>query len=320
MKNVLIVGSLAVKLNMNRLGNPGSDIETNDVDVICKDGGTAFQYVLGLKDIMPQIEHVKLIKHEKFSTFTEVLLDKETNTHYEVTYPYTDFCTTARLFDPEFEGKHIDFDVESMYASLDTLYMLKMSHRYLKDSPHFLKTMHHCKYLRKMGATITNESWFKSREKETYDYGHYKLDTSSKEFFTTNFNYIYDHDSIHEAVAFLERPAYTYYMEDDAEVMCSKDKFFALEKAHRYLGVLEEAYVLALERSQIPNDFKVDPKTSFTIALEKVCTSITSGWFREFAWEHYDVLIQLYNEDYVTKFKQGLENGTVKLHGYREES
>jgi len=26
-----------------------------------------------------------------------------------------------------------------------------------------------------------------------------------------------------------------------------------------------------------------------------VCTSITSGWFREYAWENYDRVLDLYN-------------------------
>jgi hypothetical protein len=37
-------------------------------------------------------------------------------------------------------------------------------------------------------------------------------------------------------------------------------------------------------------------------ALDKVCTSITSGWFREFAWQNYDEVVKIYHhqsqEDY----------------------
>ncbi len=80
----------------------------------------------------------------------------------------------------------------------------------------------------------------------------------------------------------------------------------------RLYGVLEEAYVLALERSQIPFAGKVTPRQSFDIAIEKVCTSITSGWFREFAWENYDKVVELYRDDYVEKFKAGVDKGIVK--------
>ena len=103
-------------------------------------------------------------------------------------------------------------------------------------------------------------------------------------------------------------PAYTKYMKDGAQVMTSKDKFFAANEFVRLLGVYEESCVLALERSQIPHDFKPSPRYSFELALMKVCTSITSGWFREYAWENYDKVLDLYNElgedDYVQRFKR----------------
>jgi hypothetical protein len=44
----------------------------------------------------------------------------------------------------------------------------------------------------------------------------------------------------------------------------------------------------------------------------KVCTSITSGWFREYAWENYHRVLQMYSDDFVVQFKQGLAEGKVK--------
>jgi hypothetical protein len=43
----------------------------------------------------------------------------------------------------------------------------------------------------------------------------------------------------------------------------------------------------------------------------KVCTSITSGWFREFAWENYDNVLDLYNDKYVEIFFNKVENKEV---------
>jgi len=46
----------------------------------------------------------------------------------------------------------------------------------------------------------------------------------------------------------------------------------------------------------------------FEMALMKVCTSITSGWFREYAWENYQKVLDLYDslgeDDYVKRFEQ----------------
>lgn len=218
------------------------------------------------------------------------------------------------------------------YADLGTLLALKLSHRYRRNSPHFLKTMRDIQHLRNLGVNIRPELevWLPHRERETYVYSHPKLDVTSKEFFTGDgVNYVYDHDSIHLAVALTElpksgaelrvsdldwslTPAYTFYMKDGSEVMTSKEKFFAVHEQIRLYGVYEESCVLALERSQIPHGLGKEggptPRWSFCKALEKVCTSITSGWFREYAWENYDKVMALYESlgesDYIDRFKR----------------
>lgn len=194
-------------------------------------------------------------------------------------------------------------------APLEVLYLLKMSHRYKKNSPHFFKTMNDIHYMRSLGASIPAEleDVFKLREKETYDYSHPNLDVKSRDFFKGDeVPYVYDHDTIHEAVAILGVPAYKSYMKDDSEVMTSKEKFFEQENHIRLLGVYEESCVLALERSQIPFNFEVPARQSFVIALSKVCTSITSGYFREYAYESFHVVMKFYEsmgeDDYIQRF------------------
>lgn len=233
------------------------------------------------------------------------------------------------------DGMHIEFDIaqpgdstdlliqyckanpQSLFlnngdfvAPVDVLYLLKMSHRYKKNSPHFFKTMNDIHFMRSLGAKIPPEleEVFKLREKETYNYSHPNLDVKSKDFFKGDeVPYVYDHDTIHEAVAVLGVPAYKSYMKDDSEVMTSKEKFFEQENHIRLLGVYEESCVLALERSQIPFNFEVPARQSFVMALSKVCTSITSGWFREYAYENFHVVMKFYEsmgeDDYIERFK-----------------
>lgn len=207
---------------------------------------------------------------------------------------------------------------DGLHASLEWLYFLKMSHRYLKNSSHFMKTMMDIKFLRSTGVDmpVNSAELYKLREKETYTYNHPNLSVEKDKFFKKEETfYKYDHDTIHEAVAIGERPAYTYYIEDGEQVKCSKEKFFALDERTRLNGVLEEAYVLALERSLIPHKFIVEPHQAFNMALEKVCTSITSGWFREYAWENYFQVQKMFSENYVTKFKTALkENKILPFH------
>ena len=192
---------------------------------------------------------------------------------------------------------------------------LKLSHRYLKNSPHFKKTMDDIIALRKLGYIVPNDlqDWFIKREQETYTYKHPNLKQSKKGFFTDDVPYVYEHDDIHLAVKHLDQPAYIFYKDNNQEVFTSKEKFFAVPEYIRLYGVLEEAYVLALERSIIPFPGVLTPYHAFIKALTKVCTSITSGWFREYAWENYYKVLELYQgNQYVDNFELALWEGRVR--------
>jgi hypothetical protein len=203
-------------------------------------------------------------------------------------------------------------------ASIDILLALKLSHRYLKNSPSFYKTMEDIKLLRDAGAKIDGHlvEWLCRREKETLNYNHPSLNKKKSDFFDTpGVKYEYDHDSIHLVMARLEKPAYTEYMVEAADVLCSRDKFDALPLSRKLDGVVEESLVLALERSIIPFPGKKTPEEAFMYALQKVCTSISSGWFREFAWEHHNLAVEWWrlhwDIEYVDRFNTALQKGAV---------
>lgn len=210
----------------------------------------------------------------------------------------------------------------SQKADINVLHVLKQSHKYLRNSPHFLKTMRDIQSLQAQGARITPalKPILELREKETYSYDHPVLDVDKKEFFSDDgIQYVYDHDTIHLAIAVGDEPAYRSYMKDGSEVMTDKDKFFAAPEKIRLYGVYEEACVLALERSQIPfaNDpDKPTPAQSFVTALIKVCTSITSGWFREYAYNNFFEIINMYRnlgeDDYMKRFERN--SSVLKPH------
>ncbi len=227
---------------------------------------------------------------------------------FELAWPGT---TAAEILDMAGAGRND-------CATLELCLLLKLSHRYLRNSPHFLKTMRDIQKLRLHGVKVPTE-WhglLKRREQETYTYAHPNLDVSKDQFFQAQgaLKYVYDHDDIHRAVARSEIgiPAYEFYKEPGAQVKCSRELFEAVPEFRRLNGVIEEAYVLALERSQIPFNYKPDAKWSFDMALQKVCTSITSGWFREYAWEHYDAVQALYDPEYVRRFLRAVHVGRVK--------
>lgn len=230
---------------------------------------------------------------------------------FEIAWPDSSGFDLLSLVD-EKQKVFID-EVEFLIPSMNWLFALKASHKFKKNCPHFAKTMRDYTWMRNNGCTIPNNEWFKKREKETYIKKRPNLNTSKDNFFRdSELKYVYDHDTIHVAVAHLELPAYEYYKSDNAEVFCSKEKWDDCSTETKLYGVLEESYVLALERSQIPFGEKVSPKGSFMIALMKVCTSITSGWFRDFAYENYYEVLSMYSRNYLKKFKEGVDNGIVK--------
>ena len=83
-------------------------------------------------------------------------------------------------------------------------------------------------------------------------------------------------------------------------------KFFQQKFQTQILGVVEETMVLALERfcfqphnqkllKQQQHQLKL-PKYAFEFCLKKVCTTITGGYFREFASVYYFEALKVYHE------------------------
>lgn len=212
-----------------------------------------------------------------------------------------------------------DEELDVMHLRPEVILTLKLSHKYKKNSRHFLKTMRDIQHLKSLGYKVPKllSDWLKDRKKETYDYKHPKLEggvTKTDFFKDDGIRYVYDHDAIHVAVKHLDKPAYRFFQPEGEQVGTSKEDFFAQERMVQLLAVLEESYVLSLERSIVPFDLFNDEekcRKAFLMALSKVCTSITSGWFRKFAWDNYDAVLELYNIEYVYRFQAAVNAGKV---------
>jgi hypothetical protein len=162
------------------------------------------------------------------------------------------------------------------------------------------------------------------RQKETEDrIGKPKtpsLDKSVEDFFNDRVsNKLFIHDEIHAVMAYREKPMFEYYKKDGAKVACSVSKFLALPRTARVQGVLEEAYVIALERMILPMIFMGDkPYTAedaFDWALMRICTNLCSGWFREFANSNYRLIWLSRNEYYVEDFLKAFQEGKIRRIG-----
>lgn len=308
--DALCIGSLALREQGFRLRKAPSDI-----DIIARPD--AFEKFVECNRKRGTLEHLEYLTDSKaVARLRAMSIPYE----FELAWPGSTGDKLLGLVD-HWGLYHRDND--QYYADPSVILALKLSHRYLKNSPHFLKTMEDIYELRGMGIVVGTElkEWLKEREKATYTYKHPSLERNKEKFFTPEEKvpYKYEHDDIHKAVAIWGYPAYTYFQRDGAEVSVDKKRWDECSFDIKIASVIEESCVLALERCLIPNDFKIPPRRAFLMALQKVCTSISSGWWREFAWEHYYQAVGRYSDSYVQAFHSALRADLIRPYQGQKE-
>lgn len=135
-----------------------------------------------------------------------------------------------------------------------------------------------------------------------------KLKGTTKEEFFDDFVVKYvEHDAIHQMVAHKEFPMYHYMQKDHTLVECHKELWEEFSHEDKLHCVMEECYVIALERHIIPtlkgDRVGLNYHDAFKWALMRVCTTLCSGWFREYAIDHYFEVLNSYNKEYYKLLK-----------------
>lgn len=120
------------------------------------------------------------------------------------------------------------------------------------------------------------------------------LNKTKDEFFDDGIYRRYDHDYLHKLVACYKKPLYRKLQTSEDEVKCHGDKWEFLTHVMKLECVAEEVYVTALERF-ICVDNPIAHKLAYIKSLDKVCTTMCSGWFRDFAIDNYPSIIALFN-------------------------
>jgi len=123
----------------------------------------------------------------------------------------------------------------------------------------------------------------------------------------------YQHDDLHRATCYGERPLYQQLKDDPELAYVSGRRFEAMSHLERVQLVREETYAIALERVVIPSielGRPWDAERAFQHALRRICTNLTTGWFRDFAIENYPEVCR-YDTDFVGRFLDALARGKV---------
>lgn len=260
------------------------------------------------------LEHFKsfdIIKESKYS----ILFKKD----YVVDCILADNSEALQAY-LEFEGANNN---RFKIASLDTLLSLKASHvhyplrnfqRHVEDYSWLWKQLGEDKL-----APIT-EQQIKETELRLGKLKTPSLNKSVESFFGQSDGKVetwFVHDDVHRVMAHKEVPLYELMQRDKTKAKCEKDlweKFSHLEKCQ---CVLEEAYVIALERKIIPSIYggapRVSPKMALDWSLMRICTTLTSGWFRDFACKYYLDIKDTHNPNYYKVFTSAVKNDRIKL-------
>lgn len=128
------------------------------------------------------------------------------------------------------------------------------------------------------------------------------------EFFADGVVKQFDHDYLHELFAFGDRPLYTHLQRDASRAWCEPDLWLELTRAERVRCVAEEAYVIAAERMLIPGKLKWSmSRLAYYKAVCRICTTLTSGWFRDFAIDNFDAVMALHNQEKFDKVREILK-------------
>jgi|GEM_PF-6158627 len=213
---------------------------------------------------------------------------------------------------------YLDYNKNKQFASPEILFSLKKSHIHF---PIFFKK-HIIDYTflyNYFNGVDKLEKITKINYKETEErIGQLKTPSLNKpvvDFFDQSKKYVqyyFIHDDIHKAVAHYECPLYLKMQKDPTIAKCDRNMWNEFSYENKCKCVLEEAYVIALERKILPSLFGkakwINSNDSLDWALMRICTNLCSGWFREFATNNFfDIkkyINKLYVEDFLEKYNK----------------
>jgi len=308
---MILIGSRALKLRCSQ----ALLREPLDFDWIC----TQEEHDQWVKEHSHKVNPIKMYSIEANGT-TKHIVEGSPCLEFEIikTGHSTELLKELVEKDPE----TMDAVMFGKIPSLDLLFTIKDSHKFKKfhiDDRIFWKTATDWHAMNRIGAKVREEhrEFLSLREKETYTNSLPKLNMSKVNFFDETQNGVhmtYQHDDIHCVICLYDRPAYTYYLKEGSEVLTDNKKFWECSEEIRLAGVMEEAMVLAIERSLVSCPNVLMPDRAFRLALAKVASSITSGAFRSYAHLHLFEALKIYPRDYWEKFQKAVENGIVRRY------
>lgn len=230
------------------------------------------------------------------------------------------------------------FGLNFAIAKPDILLGIKASHIHYPfnwfkhiDDFHYLRSKN-VKISKELAGIIDIRKEERARKKDTKV--PMTLNITNDEFFNRSKAFVkrfFEHDDLHEAVKYGRAPLFLKAKKDKAKALLSRDLFEGFDFTDKCRLVREEAYVIALERilikewlfrSQMLKDGLIDEEISvipskmrllaYRHALMRICTTLTKGWYRDFAIDHYPSLKNL-DVNYFDVFLNAVNTGKLRM-------
>lgn len=195
------------------------------------------------------------------------------------------------------DGHTVSLDIINLipteygHATPDALYTIKCSHLGWENPmwPKHKKDILSMKY---RGCRIIPELYVALVEhwkKELGDKSFLSLNKTKDEFFNDNVEYVYDHDYLHELVAYPNRPVYEEVLKENCEVVIDKKLFDELPLEQQVRMFREEITVIAMERWVIPK--KIDWYKAYQYSLRKTITNLTKNWATDYIVQNIEKFV-----------------------------
>lgn len=197
---------------------------------------------------------------------------------------------------------------ESRFATVAELYTIKVSHsswelrngswdKHMSDIAWLQHTGRGWPRIDEALYAILYQVW-----QEVHGSKQLKLQMGKDAFFTDAVVRIWDHDSLHDSVAYGDQPMYLQVLKDGAAVDMDMAKVKALKHHDRVKLFREEVYATALERILVPRNYMYSARAAYAWALRRTITSLTRGWSSRWMIENYREL-RVPDFDYVARHK-----------------
>ncbi len=196
---------------------------------------------------------------------------------------------------------------DKVFADPDILFTLKVSHAHWDVK--WDKTMFDIDFLKRKGAGLNYDLYHKLVQVWEVVHGKKRVNLNQplSEFFNDAVKREYDHEYLHELVAFYNRPLHERLRPDLKTAWCSQELFDQLSFEDQCKTALEEMMATAIERGRLTYGCK---RSQIMIEMSKahfrLCTSMTKGWFARFLILNRHTLLSENKEKWIPQMNRAL--------------